>query len=569
MPASLRILIPPCAALMAAALGGCFSPVSQDGGDEKPSAIAASVLGQTEKSFVDVTWKQRAGAGAPDASAKGVFVKKVSFGIWSGTNKFPTAWIVGTGALSGQQQRTNGIFYCQKQSSFCAEASFNVSANEKNSIAATTGPNDYSVYYSEGIGVGDVYKMNMSDLKTAKVRTGYHFLSAGTLSNLGPELWLTGENPYGRLYSTTGGAVVPSGWYAKSVSAAANSVPWIISNDGQVCNRPTGATNFTCMETKGTAVAAGRNNPSTIWMLGDDPVGVDGDFALYLYNGGKWIRANQSGKELAVDDQGYPWIVNSKVQLFQATGYSIKTYPTAYVNWYKADDAVASDIGAGPDNTVWIAGNDMLTGGTHTFKKYLGSMNWEPSNGTGFRLDVGPGGVPWVIGTNNKVYSAAAIKGNWDPIGSEYVRDIGVGKNGDVWGLSFNISGGDKANYCLLRWKDKVWTRFTAMGGSAIDVGPTGIPWLVTVQGDVYEVKADGSGWTLRPGVRAVDIGVGGNGAVYVVSDVRITAQGDRAIYRYENGGWTLCNGGGVRISVDNDGKPWLVNQAGAVYQAL
>jgi hypothetical protein len=68
--------------------------------------------------------------------------------------------------------------------------------------------------------------------------------------------------------------------------------------------------------------------------------------------------------------------------------------------------------------------------------------------------------------------------------------------------------------------------------------------------------------WKLMPGL-ATDIGVGG-GSVWVTGNT-----GDSngySIFRWERGNWQHIDGSAVAISVDSNGRPWVVNRHGDIF---
>lgn len=65
----------------------------------------------------------------------------------------------------------------------------------------------------------------------------------------------------------------------------------------------------------------------------------------------------------------------------------------------------------------------------------------------------------------------------------------------------------------------------------------------------------------------ANDIGVGANGAVWVIGTNRVS--GGYGIWQRAARGndWTAIDGGAVRIAVDPTGMPWVVNEGGSIYR--
>lgn len=560
------------ATLMTAVLGGCLMPTEKDETQKNVLSASALIAGQSENAYVTVTWKQVAGPGSPNANTRGLKVKLAAYGVL-GQFYPPIAWIIADGSVNGGAVRSNGIFFCSSES--CHDASQNVNTDPKSSIAAEPGPNETAVHFISA-NTNTMYRLDTDTKKvTTEIWSGYNQVGAAYqgVSPFITDLWMTRASDnllFQRVIGNGPGGfvMVNQHWYTKRVAVAKGLVPWIINNQDYVCTRPKGAVDFKCMDTRAKAIAVGRDPGNTVWMLSTEPAATAGDFALYYYDGSKWLRANGAGKELTVDEQGKPWVVNASGQLWQATAYATTNRAPVTASWSFVDGNVASDIGAGAYNAIWIAGNDIPAGGAHTFKKKTDVYpGWESSNGTGYRIDVGPEG-PYVIGTDHRAYRAATTAGNWNPLGTETIGDIGVDKDGAAWALAWD--NGSAGDHGLLRWKDNAWKPVTALRAVAIDVGPGGTPWAITATGDVFEGTADGSSWTQHMGPRAKDIGVGQDGSVYIISDIKVAGNGDCALFRYEAGGWTrIANGGGFRVSVDDGGYAWIVNSDGAVYKGM
>jgi hypothetical protein len=66
--------------------------------------------------------------------------------------------------------------------------------------------------------------------------------------------------------------------------------------------------------------------------------------------------------------------------------------------------------------------------------------------------------------------------------------------------------------------------------------------------------------------IPALDIGLNQNGTMWCIGRDNYYPSGDHQIFKWTGSGWTVVNGGGVRIDVAADGTPWLVNAAGTVY---
>jgi peptidoglycan hydrolase-like protein with peptidoglycan-binding domain len=82
---------------------------------------------------------------------------------------------------------------------------------------------------------------------------------------------------------------------------------------------------------------------------------------------------------------------------------------------------------------------------------------------------------------------------------------------------------------------------------------------------DAVGISSVYDAWEALPGL-ARDIGVGGNGAVWIIGTDDV-GNGDGSIWKWNGSGWTPTDGGAVRIATDRNGVPWIVNSAGSIYR--
>ncbi|MGQ1838294.1 hypothetical protein ACT4S2_07520 [Kocuria turfanensis] len=155
-----------------------------------------------------------------------------------------------------------------------------------------------------------------------------------------------------------------------------------------------------------------------------------------------------------------------------------------------------------------------------------------------------------------------SIEVGWTELPGE-IREVGIGGTGEdqsVWALSEGSwPGGPEVNW----WNGSEWE---ALGreAAAIDVAPSGYPWIVDSEGRIFEW--DGSDWIERPG-RARDIGIGVDGSVWIVGTD--PAPGGYGIYRWTETSWEQAPGGAVAIDVATQGdaavghqsQPWTIDE--------
>ncbi|RLE17341.1 MAG: hypothetical protein DRJ14_06700 [Acidobacteria bacterium] len=90
--------------------------------------------------------------------------------------------------------------------------------------------------------------------------------------------------------------------------------------------------------------------------------------------------------------------------------------------------------------------------------------------------------------------------------------------------------------------------------------------WIVNKAGNIYRLNSK-MGWTHIPGKKAIDVGVGANGSVWIVGTSPV--YGGYAIYRWMGDKFARVDGGAVRIDVDQNGLPWVVNSMNDIYRRV
>jgi Tectonin domain len=189
-----------------------------------------------------------------------------------------------------------------------------------------------------------------------------------------------------------------------------------------------------------------------------------------------------------------------------------------------------------------------IAGGT--MGAYYVKANWVMTVGT-IWWSIGLGSEPTVDQVTLNVLTSGV--GVLNPASNGSAVDVGVGGN-TVW-----VIGTDNGIY---HWNGMSWI---AVAGSAarIAVDPSGSPWVVNSEGAIYK-WTNGGFYTQLPGA-ATDIGIGANGAVWILG-IDGDLPGGYDIFFWTGTVWQQVNGFGVRIAVDPNGNPWIVNGEGSVY---
>ena len=243
------------------------------------------------------------------------------------------------------------------------------------------------------------------------------------------------------------------------------------------------------------------------------------------------------------------------------------------VTWNVYSGQGASGIGAGAVDTAYIVEDDNQANGSHTVSRWTGPGGFFSSTeGTAFECDVGQdvsgGGSVWVIGSDSKVYESHDQGINWNSKGSRTFSEIGASSNNSaVWALGSGFYPGT-SDQPIFKWNSGT-SNWDSVGGAAIriEVGPDGTPWVVNSSHDIYHGNTSGSSFGLFTSQKATDIGVGANGQIWIISNTAVGIHGDKTILEWDGSSWQEANGGAIRITVDADGDPWIVNGIGSTYQ--
>ena len=208
---------------------------------------------------------------------------------------------------------------------------------------------------------------------------------------------------------------------------------------------------------------------------------------------------------------------------------------------------LATDIGVGRDGSVWIIGTNPVPGGFGIF--HWNGSAWDSVNGGAVRIAVAPNGEPWVVNNAGNIFRSTDGKGGWQQLPG-VATDIGVGSDGSAWIIG--TSGSNPAGNGI------------DTEGNRIAVAPDGSPWMVNNAGKIFRSTDGKGGWQQLPGV-ATDIAVGSNGLGWIIGTNPVP--GGFGIFDWDGSAWRSVNGGAVCITVAPNGEPWVVNDAGSIFQ--
>lgn len=370
-------------------------------------------------------------------------------------------------------------------------------------------------------------------------RTG----SIGSVS-VGPDgsVWALGTTKVGGgnnilKWSGTGWTPEPGG--AVAIDVGPNG-PWIVNQQGTIFYWS--GSGFTQVPT-GTARDIGVGANGAVWIVGTST--VPGGYAIYKWSGSAWTPEPGGAVNIDVGPDGTPWIVNSSQQVEKWTGSG----------WSSPYPGLASGISVGADGTTWIVGTSPTGGGNYVW--YWNGV-WVPVPGGLLNIEGGPNGVPWGVNNVNTVFQGTAE--GWTVLPGTG-RDIATGTDGSVWlvGTSTLPNG-----YSVYHWTGSDWGNpYPSNGAVSIAVGPDGTPWITDNENHVLHA-ANGGAFTALPGTaQAVTVSVDGYPWIVGTS----AATGGMQMYRWSQDQWQQVSGGAVKIDVGNDDRPWIINNANAIFQ--
>jgi hypothetical protein len=147
------------------------------------------------------------------------------------------------------------------------------------------------------------------------------------------------------------------------------------------------------------------------------------------------------------------------------------------------------------------------------------------------------------------------------------VMDLGAG-SGTTWALGC----GDDANgdYPLFQLSGAQWQFMAWSAGTHVAVSPEGTPWVIDHAGTVKKWNATTGSLVpvTTPGC-ATSIGVGARDNVWITG---CGGWGDHYIYHlagdpWGQASWRLMPGRGTNVKVSENGVPWVITSAGAIYR--
>ncbi|MBK7358945.1 MAG: hypothetical protein IPI45_07450 [Saprospiraceae bacterium] len=150
-------------------------------------------------------------------------------------------------------------------------------------------------------------------------------------------------------------------------------------------------------------------------------------------------------------------------------------------------------------------------------------------------------------------------------------------QNGEVWALGTKMvgrQGAERMNYEVFYLKGNQTWQFMNGHGVKLTVTSRGEPWLINANREIYKgvftpekngIKASVV-WHRMPGL-ATDIDACYDG-IFILTTNKIPGTNDYSIAFWNEREWVTQSGmGGVKIAVDPQYQPWVINSKNEVYQ--
>ena len=207
------------------------------------------------------------------------------------------------------------------------------------------------------------------------------------------------------------------------------------------------------------------------WCVALDPGAADSRAFRWTASG--WVPSVGVVNRIAAAPDGTAWAVHSSGAIFHSNVDGSQ--------WTRLP-GLANDIGVGADGSVWIIG--YAPGNDASVFKWNGA-DWWQTGGIASRIAVGPDGAPWVVHSSGQLYFSPNGGASWVGLPG-LLRDIGIGANSAVWGVSTGVNppgGGNTVHH----WNGPAWNWDWIEGGlTGISVGADGAPWGVNSSGNVF-----------------------------------------------------------------------------------
>ncbi|MFK7904829.1 MAG: hypothetical protein AB8B69_06875, partial [Chitinophagales bacterium] len=232
----------------------------------------------------------------------------------------------------------------------------------------------------------------------------------------------------------------------------------------------------------------------------------------------EWTNLNWSGKDIAVDGNGHPWIIDPNNEVAFHDGANWQMFPHSIQ---------AKAIAVEANGTPWVIGlhDNIIYKGTH-------AGGWQSFGGPALDIAVDTNGTPWMVRLDNGLYSHGGSY--WELYSQDvFSTKVVVDRGGNPWIIDL-----DGAVY---RAENGAWT-LMGEGAEDIAVDGIGIPWIIGADKVIYFHNA--VNWKPFP--------QGGTGKA-----ISINQDGVLSIVGEDDTIWQISSYKGVRQGGSIEGSTW------------
>jgi Tectonin domain len=166
---------------------------------------------------------------------------------------------------------------------------------------------------------GDIYRR--------VVNTWVHYPGRAQDIGVGADgsVWVIGTNRVGEGYDggvfKLNGKVwepIPGG--GVRIAVGPDGLPWVVNSVNEIFRYD--GSSWIELPGRGKDIGVGRSDgftgpDSSVWVIGNQPVGRTSDFGIYGFDGEDWSQAPGGAVAISVGPNNAPWIVNSAGNIFQ------------------------------------------------------------------------------------------------------------------------------------------------------------------------------------------------------------------------------------------------------------
>jgi hypothetical protein len=237
-------------------------------------------------------------------------------------------------------------------------------------------------------------------------------------------------------------------------------------------------------------------------------------------------------------------------------------------DWIKVEGS-ARDIAIGSDANarVWIISTEKMW--DNDFKiKYLNNNTWTTTEGGATRIASDQNGNAWVVNSAGEIYKysfgspGAKSVTTWSGVLGITAKELAISKNGMVWAVTTQAGTNGNGNE-IKSFTPNTWSASLAEGNK-VAADQLGNPYVINNSNDIW-YSYNGGAWTQLAGVKAREIAYGANGQAWIITNEATT--GGYKVKQANGAVWEDRKMGAVEITVDPNGKAWIVNDKNEIYR--